>query len=59
MYEIDIGRLKRTINALPDDGKIIIEVTRNYGNRKNRQNTEVESWSRFGKVLVLRCTTIL
>lgn len=55
--EIDISRLKRVVNSLPDDARVLVEVTRNYGNRKNRSNEEVYGFLKMGKVLVLQCTT--
>lgn len=55
--EIDIKRLKRVISSLPDDGKIIIQVTRNYSDRSNRSNEELVNWMKMGNVLILQCYT--
>ena len=54
---LDLDRLKRMINSLPDDGKILIEVTRNYSDMTRKSNEELIGFRKMGKALILQCET--
>ncbi len=55
--EIDIVKLKRLINKLPDDGKILIEVTKCYPDKTRQSREELRGYRKMGKVFVLECKT--
>lgn len=57
--EAELKRLKRVINALPEDGKVMIHVKKHYTDRTRESNEEIRSWMRMGKVLVLNCDTVV
>lgn len=57
--EIDISQLKRLINALPDDGKIIIEVVKNYPDKIRCSHEELRGYRKAGKVFILECETVV
>ena len=57
--EIDIAQFKRLINKLPDDGKIFIEVTKNYPDKIRQSKEELRGFRKVGKLFVLECETIV
>lgn len=57
--EIDISQLKRLINALPDDGKVIIEVVKNYPDKIRYSHEELRGFRKVGKAFVLECETVV
>lgn len=57
--EIDIAQFKRLINALPDDGKILIEVTKYYPDKTLQSRDELRGYRKLGKVFVLECETVI
>ena len=57
--EIDLSSFKRIVNSLPDDGKILIRVTKHYDDRTRKSNEDLNGYLKMGKVLVLECDTLV
>lgn len=57
--EIDIANFKRIVNHLPDDGKILIHVEREYDDRINYSYEKLDGYRKVGKVLILECSTVV
>ena len=55
-YWVSIRRFKNLVNKLPDDGKIIIEVEKDYGDRTRVDLAKVDFFNLQGKVLMIACT---
>lgn len=58
--EVDIVMFKKLVNTLPDDGKIIIQITKDiedvYGIKRSVQsNKKLYGFRKVGKVLLLEC----
>lgn len=58
-YLVSIRRFKNLVNKLPDDGKIMIEVEKDYGDRIRLSLDKVDGFKLQGKVLIIACTTIV
>ena len=58
-YWVSIRRFKNLVNKLPDDGKIMIEVEKDYGDRTRLSLDKVDGFKLQGKVLIIACTTIV
>lgn len=56
-YWVSIRRFKNLVNKLPDDGKIVIEVEKDYGDRTRVDLARVDFFNLQGKVLMIACTT--
>ena len=56
-YSVSIRRFKNLVNKLPDDGKILIEVEKDYGDRTRLSLDKVDGFKLQGKVLIIACTT--
>lgn len=54
-----LRRLRGMIASLPDDGTVMIQITRNYPNRSNRDNALIKGCMQMGKVVVLQCETVV
>lgn len=57
--EIDIAQFKRLINTLPDDGKVIIEITKNYPDKIRHSHEELCGYRKIGKAFILECETVI
>lgn len=55
-YWTSIRRFKNHVNGLPDDGQIIIEVERDYGDKTKTDRYPVDCFARNGRVLTIGCT---
>ena len=58
--EIDIVEFKRLVNKLPNDGKIIIQITKDFEDvygvkRLVKSNKKLYGFRKIGKVLLLEC----
>ena len=58
-YLVSLRRFKNLVNKLPDDGKIMIEVEKDYGDRTRLSLDKIDSFKLQGKVLIIACTTIV
>ena len=56
-YLVSVEWFKKLVNQLPDDGKVRIEVEKDYGDRTRLSLEKVDFFIRKGKVLVIACTT--
>lgn len=56
-YYVSIERFKNLVNKLPDDGKVIIEVEKDYVDKTRFSLEEMDAFRMQGKVLVITCTT--
>ena len=56
-YLVSIRWFKQLVNKLPDDGKVMIEVEKDYGDRTRLSLEKVDYFKLQGKVLVIACTT--
>lgn len=54
-----LRRLRGMIASLPDDGTVMIQITRNYPDRSNHDNALVKGFMQMGKVVVLQCETVV
>lgn len=57
--DIDIAQFKRLMNELPDDGKILIEVIKEYPDKMRFSYEEPRGYRKIGKVFVLECETVV
>lgn len=57
--QINIIRLKKMINSLPDDGTIVIKITKEYPDKIRCSNEEINDFRKMGKILILECETIV
>lgn len=58
-YWVSVRRFKNLVNKLPDDGKIMIEVEKYYGDRTRLSLDKVDGFKLQGKVLIIACTTVV
>ena len=58
-YWVSVRRFKNLVNKLPDDGKIMIEVEKDYSDKIRFSLDKVNGFRLQGKVLVITCTTIV
>ena len=56
-YWTSIRRFKNLVNKLPDDGKIMIEVEKDYGDRTRFSLDKMDAFKLQGKALIIVCTT--
>lgn len=54
---VSIRRFKNLVNKLPDDGKIMIEVEKDYGDKTRFDLEKVDAFSLHGNMFVIACTT--
>lgn len=55
-YYTSLERLKNTINRMPDDGQVRLEIIKDRGGIKRSCLVPVESFTIKGKVLVITTT---
>ena len=56
-YLVSLRWFKQLVNKLPDDGKVMIEVEKDYGDRTRLSLEKVDYFKLQGKVLIIACTT--
>lgn len=56
-YLVSMQRFKNLVNKLPDDGRIMIEVEKDYGDRTRFSLDKMDAFRLQGKVLIIACTT--
>lgn len=56
-YLVSLRWFKNLVNKLPDDGKVMIEVEKDYGDRTRLSLEKVDYFKLQGKVLIIACTT--
>ena len=55
-YYLSIERFKKLVNKLPDDGKIFIEVEKDYGDKTRFSRATLDGFKLQGKVFTMACT---
>ena len=56
-YLVSLRWFKQLVNKLPDDGKVMLEVEKDYGDRTRLSLEKVDYFKLQGKVLIIACTT--
>lgn len=56
-YFTSIRRFKALVNKLPDDGQIIIEVEKDYGDKTRIDWSPIDCFALKGNVFTIGCTT--